>query len=138
MTTFEWAMVSIAAGGFLVTIGSVLGGCIWAVARIQRGMDTKIATESTARAAAITAAMTRFEDAQTVQDHNFGEVGLSLRRFIEEVEKEMHRIEIWGRDNFALKHDVADLRTDIKDMRKDIKDDFTALNSKIDGKGSGK
>jgi hypothetical protein len=33
MTTFEWAMVSIAAGGFILTAAGLLGGCIWASPR---------------------------------------------------------------------------------------------------------
>lgn len=134
MTTFEWAMVSIAAGGFLVTVGSVLGGCIWGVAKIQRATDEKIVAERIDRAAAITTATERFEAAQLAQDHNFGEVGLSLRRFIETVEKEMHAIEMWGRDHYALKDDVKDIRADIRGLRDDLKSDFKELRAVIDAK----
>lgn len=134
MTTFEWAMVSISAAGFLVTTGGVLGGCIWAVARIKQGTGDLVAAERLERAEAIATAMDRFDAAQATQDHNFGEVGLSLRRFIETVEKEMHEIEMWGRDHYALKDDVKDIRSDIKEMRADIKSDITALSTKIDRK----
>lgn len=134
MTTFEWAMVSIAAGGFLVTVGSVLGGCIWGVAKIQLGTDNKIAAERVERAEAIAVALKQFSSSQATQDHNFGEVGLSLRRFIETVEKEMHEIEIWGRDHYALKDDVKDIRADIKDMRTEINLSITELGRKIDKK----
>jgi hypothetical protein len=79
-----------------------------------------------------------FQQDQKVQDNNFAEVGFSLRRFIETVEKEMHKIEIWGRDNFALKSDVIDstdrLREDIKTLGNDIRSDLRDLNGKIDGK----
>lgn len=134
MTTFEWAMVSIAAAGFLVTTGSVIGGSVWAVAKIREATIKQINDERTHRSEAINMALARFDDAQRIQDHNFGEVGLSLRRFIEEVEKEMHEIEMWGRDHYALKEDVKDIRGDIKDMRTEIKADITELGRKIDGK----
>jgi hypothetical protein len=39
MTTFEWAMVSLTALGFLVTVRGVLGGCVWAVAKIKTDVD---------------------------------------------------------------------------------------------------
>jgi septal ring factor EnvC (AmiA/AmiB activator) len=132
MSTFEWAMVSIAAAGFLVTVGGVIGSCVWAVGKIRQATEAQIKDERIQRADAITKAMARFDEAQATQDHNFGEVGLSLRRFIEEVEKEMHKIEMWGRDNYALKDDVKDLRTDIKDMRTEIKADIGKLSEKID------
>ena len=132
MTAFEWTMVSISVAGFLVTVGSVIGACVWAVARIKAGTDEQIVAERMERTKAISEAMARFDNAQMSQDHNFGEVGLSLRRFIEEVEKEMHEIEMWGRDHYALKDDVKDIRDDIKEMRNDIKDDFKELNAKID------
>lgn len=134
MTTFEWAMVSIALGGFLVTTGSVLASCIWAVAQIQRATSDQIVLERAERAEAIAKAMDHFDAAQLTQDHNFGEVGLSLRRFIETVEKDMHNIEIWARDNYALKDDVRDIRADIKDMRDEIKTDLRSLSTKIDEK----
>ena len=134
MTTFEWAMVSIATGGFLVTTGGVLASCIWAVAKIKQATGEQIAEERQERAEAIAKAMDRFDAAQSEQDHNFGEVGLSLRRFIETVEKEMHKIEMWGRDNYALKNDVKDIRADINSMRLEIKSDITALGAKIDQK----
>jgi hypothetical protein len=132
MTTFEWAMVSISLGGFILTSGGVLGSCIWAVAKIRQNTLVLIAQERIERAEAVAKALKRFDEAQRIQDHNFGEVGLSLRRFIEEVEKEMHAIEMWARDHYALKEDVKDIRDDIKEMRSEIKSDLAALGKKID------
>ncbi len=131
MTPYEWTMVSISGGGFAVTIGGVLSACVWAVSKIKQSTSEQIAIERTERAAAVAKAMDRFDAAQKTQDHNFGEVGLSLRRFIEEVEKEMHAIEMWGRDNYALKVDTKDIRTDIKEMRAEIKADLKSLSAQI-------
>ena len=136
MTTFEWAMVSIAAAGFLLTAGGVLGGCIWGVAKIKQSTDEQLVVERSDRTNAIAAANARFDAAQVTQDHNFGEVALSLRRFIETVEKEMHSIEMWGRDHYALKDDVREIRADIKGLRDDLKSDFKELRAEI-GKLSG-
>lgn len=134
MTTFEWAMVSISAGGFLLSAGGILAGCIWGVAKIKQHTVEQISAEREIRSEAIAKVAASFAADQKTQDHNFGEMGAALRRFIEEVEKEMHRIEIWGRDNYAIKDDVKALRADIKDMRKEIKDDFSSLSAKIDAK----
>lgn len=145
MTTFEWAMVSIAAAGFLVTAGSVIGGCVWGVVNIKAGVDDKI-TDERIRIDAIFEAerenyarsmkdfAAEFSAEQKAQDHNVGEMGAALRQYIANVEKEMHKIEIWGRDHYAIKDDVKDLRTDIHAMRTEIKTDITELGRKIDNK----
>lgn len=134
MTTFEWAMVSIAAGGFILTLGGTLAGCIWGVAKIKQYTVEEIATEQRIRADAIAKVAADFAADQKTQDHNYGEMGNALRRFIETVEKEMHAIEMWGRDNYALKDDVKVIRTDIKEMRNEIKSDIKDLRSAIDAK----
>ena len=134
MTTYEWTMVAISSSGFLVTIGGVIAACVWAVAKVKQGTMEHIKDERVQRADAIHKAMLRFEETQTIQDHNFGEVGLSLRRFIEQIEKKVHEVEIWCRDNYALKHDVADVRRDIREMRAEVVTDIKELGKKIDGK----
>lgn len=73
-----------------------------------------------------------FNKGQTSQDHNIGELGLSLRRYIENVEKEMHRIEIWGRDNYVQKAELEGLRTDLRALAVDIKIDLKELDKKLD------
>jgi len=134
MTTYEFTMVCIASGGFLVTIGGVIGACVWAVAKIKQSTIGHIKDERIQRADAINKAMKRFAETQATQDHNFGEVGLSLRRFIEQIEKKVYEVELYGRDNFALKNDVADVRKDIKEMRAEIVTDIKELGKKIDSK----
>src|SRR6266705_2874510 len=127
MTAFEWTMISITALGILLTGGVTLAACVWAVATIKQGTIDQITEERTERAAAIAKAMDRFDAAQLTQDHNFGEVGLSLRRFIETVEKEMREIERRTGATYALKDDVKEVRKDIKEMRAEIKSDITTL-----------
>jgi hypothetical protein len=134
MNTFEWTMVSISAAGFLVTVGGIIAACVWAVSKIREGTAETISSERTQRAEAIQHALKRFDEAQEVQDHNFGEVGLSLRRFIEQIEKKVYEVELYGRDHFALKNDVAEVRKDIKEMRAEIVTDIKELGKKIDSK----
>lgn len=78
----------------------------------------------------------RFDREQKSQDHNFGEVGAAVRQYIANVEKEMHEIEIWARDNFVLKDDFVKatdrLEDAIKAMAASIKSDFRDLTKKID------
>jgi hypothetical protein len=132
MTTYQWAMVSIAAAGFLVTIGGMIGACVWAVARVKETTVELIKEERIQRGVDINTAMKRFEEAQDTQDHNFGEMGSALRAFIQQIEKKVYEVELYGRDNYALKHDVFEVRKDIKEMRADIKSDITELGRKID------
>lgn len=146
MTTFEWAMVCLTGAGFLLTAGGVLGGCIWAVAKIKSDIDEKITAEriridtifeaereNDARSMKDFAA--QFASEQKVQDHNAGEMGAALRQYIANVEKSMHEIEIWGRDHYVQKPEfekaVDALRSDITRLGADIKTDIRNLDNKI-------
>lgn len=136
MTTFQWATLILGALGFLTTwIGMIVGGTRW-VEGIKTGVAEKLASEREETNRMVTAVETKFIADQKVQDHNFGEVNAAMRQYIANVEKEMHEIEIWGRDNFALKSEVEKstnaIRDDIKEMRADIKSDLRDLNTKID------
>lgn len=147
MTTFEWVMVSLTAAGFLLTACGVLGGCVWAVAKIKSDIDEKITAERLRidtifeaerenDARSMKDFATKFASEQKIQDANAGEMGAALRQYIANVEKEMHAIEIWGRDHYAQKPDVeksfTSLREDIRGMTGEIKADIRALAAKID------
>jgi hypothetical protein len=138
MTVFEWGMLSVAVLGFLITAGSVLGGCVWAVAKINMEVSARIDQERISTDQALKDLAADFAENQRTQDHNFGEMGSALRRFIESVEKEMHKIEMWGRDHYAQKPEVEKaigaLREDIKAGFTEIKNDIRALSTKVDSK----
>jgi hypothetical protein len=80
-----------------------------------------------------------FHDAQRIQDNHVGEMGAALRRFIETVEKEMHSIEIWNRDNFVQKGEFEratdSIKADIKAMASDIKADIKDLKGRARRQG---
>ncbi|MBR1230191.1 hypothetical protein JQ600_35440 [Bradyrhizobium sp. AUGA SZCCT0176] len=139
--------------GFLITWTSGVIGLTRAVSRIKEDTSEKIASEELARTEAIAAASAArnekmdglrrdFNEAQRAQDNNVGEMGAALRRFIETVEKEMHAIEIWGRDNYVQKGEferATDRMTEaIKAMGTDIKSDFRErleeMSKRINGK----
>lgn len=147
MTTFEWVMVGLTAAGFLVTVAGVLGGCIWTVAKIKSDIDEKITAERLRidtifeaerdnDAKSMKDFAVQFAAEQKVQDNNAGEMGAALRQYIANVEKEMHAIEIWGRDHYAQKPDVEKsfdmLIENIRIMTAEIKSDIRALTAKID------
>jgi hypothetical protein len=149
MGTFQYVMIALTVVGILITSGGVVGACVWAVAKIKADITEKISEERTRVDMMFEAERENtsrdmrgfaleFAAEQKSQDHNTGEMGAALRRHIENVEREMHKIEIWGRDNYALKDDVnqsiSTVRDDIKAMRSDIKSDFRDLNTKIDQK----
>jgi hypothetical protein len=76
-----------------------------------------------------------FATEQKEQDHNVGEMGAALRQYIANVEKEMHQIEIYGRDHYAKEKNVdkaiAAMLDHIRSMTQEIKTDIRALDSKI-------
>lgn len=137
-------MLGIAAIGLLGTwIGFAIKGTSW-VEAIKRDTATKIADEVLARNQALAQEKVsrdnevdqlrrEFEAAQKSQDLNVGEMGAALRRFIETVEKEMHAIEIWGRDNYVQKGEFEratdSIRSDIKALGADIKSDIKELKA---------
>lgn len=126
---------TIAAAAFALNfIVQIIGG-VWAVASIKSDLAKQISEEREETLRAISDLELKFLNDQKKQDHNFGEVGAAMRQYIANVEKEMHAIEIWGRDNFALKTEVAkatdSIREDIKAMAADIKTDIRELASKV-------
>lgn len=126
----EMSIIAIAAF-ILNAIGGIIG-LVWAVAKIKAELTTQITEEREETSRQFAALRAEFVLDQKTQDHNFGEVGAAMRQYIADVEKKVREVEIWGRDNFAMKDDVRDILKDIKDMRSDIKSDFKELNAKID------
>ena len=151
MTDYQWVMPAIAVGGFLITGGSILVAITRAVTAIKHDTSEKIAAEVLARTEALAAATDKrnsemelirrdFQESQKSQDNNVGEMGAALRRFIENVEKEMHAIEIWNRDNFVQKGEFEratdSIKADIKAMASEIKADIKDLKIELGGKAN--
>jgi hypothetical protein len=97
-----------------------------------RKFSDRFAEEKLERTKALSSAVTErdaqidklrkdLEDSQLHQDRSSGELGLSLRRHIEEVAKKMHENEIWNRDNFVRKPELDAVRSDIKDLSAEMR-----------------
>lgn len=142
MTTFETWMLVVTSTGLLLTMVGTIVAVTRGVEKIKQDTSAKIAEEVMARTeamseeandrvVAVDALRREFESSQKGQDSNTGEMGAALRRFIETVEKEMHKIEIWGRDHYVQKPEfekaIDSVRTDIRDMRADLKADIGKL-----------
>jgi hypothetical protein len=130
----ESIYIAVAAFAFNA-VGGIIG-LVWAVAKIKAELTKQITEERQETLGQFAELRAEFIREQKSQDHNFGEVGAAMRQYISNVEKEMHEIEIWGRDNFVLKDDFVkatdSLGKAIRDMAADIKSDFKDLNTKID------
>lgn len=124
----------VAVAAFLLNAGLAVGAAVWAVGKIRTDNAEKIAEVRIGIDAKILEMTERFSREQRAQDHNFGEVGAAMRQKIADVESEMHRIEIWGRDNYVQKGELSALRQDLKDWAADIKKDIRDLDAKIDAK----
>jgi hypothetical protein len=137
--------------GFLITWTTGVIGLVKAVQSIKTDVSEKIAAEVLARTTALSDAVVKrneemetlrrdFIEAQRIQDNHVGEMGAALRRFIESVEKEMHSIEIWNRDNFVQKGEFEratdSIKADIKAMASDIKADIKDLKVELGGKSN--
>jgi hypothetical protein len=132
MTIFQWCTLILGTMGFIATWTGGVVAITKAVNNIKDYSAEKIAAETEKISERLAEMADRFEQDQKAQDHNFGEVGIAMRQKIADVEKMVREVEIWGRDNYAMKDDVRDILKDIKDMRADIKSDFRDLNTKID------
>lgn len=99
---------------------------------IKQEISEKISAERLARTKALNSAVTdrdaqvekirhEWNENQRAQDNTVGEMGLALRRAIESVEKEMHSIEIWNRDNYVRKQELDSVRSDIKELAAEMR-----------------
>lgn len=140
MTEGEWVAIGIAGIGFLIQGATVLVMRTRDLEQIKQSIDKMVAAERLARTEALNSAVQDRDDEleklvkewninQRAQDSAVGEMGLSLRRFIESVEKEMHKIEIWGRDNYVQKPELDSVRNDIKLLGANIKEMFMEMKS---------
>lgn len=131
---------TIAAAAFGLNVLIQVCGAVWAVANIKSDLAKQIAAEREETMAGFADLKAEFLKDQKAQDHNFGEVGAAMRQYIANVEKEMHEIEIWGRDNFVLKDDFVKatnrLEAAIINMASDIKTDLRGLTAKIDARNN--
>jgi hypothetical protein len=151
MTVAQWIMLGLGIAGFLLTWTGMAVGLTRFAESIKQDTSEKIAAEVLARTKAISALDSarsaeieslrrEFHEAQKAQDSHVGEMGAALRRFIESVEKEMHSIEIWNRDNFVQKGEFEratdSIKADIKAMATEIKADIKDLKIELGGKAN--
>lgn len=135
ITAYQWVTLALGAAGFIGTwlLGAFKLGR--AVAEMQAAIRDEIANERERILAKIDELEQKFEDEQKIQDDRYGEVGHSLRRYIETVEKEMHKIELWGRDNYVQKSEfdkaTDSIKADIKALGSEIKIDLRELKAEL-------
>lgn len=129
---------TIVAAGLALNVVIQVAGAVWAVANIKADLAKQIAAEREETITGFADLKAEFLRDQKAQDHNFGEVGAAMRAYIASVEKEMHEIEIWGRDNFVLKDDFVKatdrLEKAILNTSSEIKADLRSIAAKIEGK----
>jgi hypothetical protein len=122
--------------GFFLTWTAMVVTVTRAVTNIKSSTDQKVAEETAKITERLNGLSEQFEEDQKIQDNRVGEGMLSLRQYTANIEKEMHKIEIWGRDNFVLKPDfhaaIHDLGEAIGRLASDVKDDFRLMHQKLD------
>src|SRR6266403_3539951 len=128
VSIFQWIALVLGAAGFVITWTRTAVSITRAVDKIESDTTSKITSE-------LAKIMEQFNEDQKTQDNRVAEVGLSVRQYIANVEKEMHQIEIWSRDHFVLKADFMKtaerLENAITNMTSDIKSDLRLLTTKI-------
>ncbi len=132
----QWVIVGLGVLGFFLTWTGMVISVTRAVSAIKSDTSEKIAIETTKITDRLNEIHAQFEEDQRTQDNRFGEVALSIRQYVANVEKEMHQIEIWGRDNFVLKSDYVEamrrLERIMEKMASDVAGNFKSLGDKID------
>lgn len=114
------------------TIGVI--GLTRAVENIKTDTSKKIETARNEHEEALAALRYEVLELQKERDRNFGDIGAALRQKIADVEREMHQIEIWGRDNYAVKNDITLIISELRAIRSENKADFSAISAKLDAK----
>ena len=134
MTTYQWVTLGLGAFGFVLTWGLGLFKAGRMVEQMKVAIKLEIAAEKKDVLNKVEALKEQFFEEQKTQDHNFGEVGASMRQYTADVEKKQFEMEIWGRDNYVQKNEFETMRQDIKDLARSIKEDFREVFAKIDAK----
>lgn len=129
VTAFQWVTLGLGVAGFVLTWTGMLISIAKAVGQIKTSTDDKIASETKTITDRITKLSEQFEEDQRKQDNSFGEIALGIRQYVNSVEKQIHMVEIWSRDNFVLK---SDFMLAIERLSAEMKDNFKTLMAKLD------
>lgn len=147
VTVYQWLVLVLGAAGFVITWTRSTVNITRAVEEIKldttekinsvkEEMVVSIAAESERAARAVQSATDNFREDQDTQDRRYAETIHALRSYVQVIEKEMHAIEIWGRDNYVLKTDftraIDTFSRTLDDIAKNFRDDTKALNAKMD------
>ena len=131
MTNYQWVMLGLGALGFLITWTGMWFGAGRFVEQIRAEFRKHIGDEREKIIAEIKKLEDDFDESQRTQDHNFGEVGAAMRQFIADVEKKVHELEIYGRDNYVKIPDfekaIDRLGETFRSAISDLKDDMRSL-----------
>lgn len=114
VTIYQWLLLALGAVGFLITWTRQAVGITRTIDSIEKDTAKKIDAVKDEFLKKFDEISEKFDEEQRVQDQRYGEVANALRGYIASVEKEMHQIEIWGRDNFVLKADFLNAMTRIE------------------------
>lgn len=113
MTEYEALSLSILSGGFVLTLGGIIVAITRAVGKIKEDADKRV-TEAQAVLAL----------QHTDFNSSIATVETSLRQSISDNEKKLLKVEIWVRDHFATKPEMADIigaATALADLTKDVR-----------------
>jgi hypothetical protein len=142
----QWVITAI---GLLVTIGiNLFLSGRWvgsSAAEMKIHVSEKIKDAVREREAVLERLRRDWADSQKSQDNVFGELGASLRQALADLKDDMHNKEMWGRDNYVHKSEVALMREDVKGLRSDlqtmineIKQDFKDSLREVKKESSGR
>lgn len=131
----QWVTVGLGVVGFFVTWTGIAIGWGKAVgtitSEIKEYTSDKISSETKKIQDDLRGLTEHFEDSQRTQDSNVSEVIFSIRQYVANVEKEMHQIEIWGRDNYVQKPEFSAALNRIEEgmriMAREVRADIRAL-----------
>jgi hypothetical protein len=137
MEVYHWLTLALGALGFIVTwfLGAFKFGR--SVEQMKAAIKTEITEERNKIVDRIELMERRFEEDQKKQDHNFGEVGAAVRQYIADVEKEVRKVELYGRDNYVripeFEKAMDRLSGDLKSFAAEIKKDFSERMTELKG-----
>lgn len=147
VTGYQWLVLVLGTLGFIITwtrsavtvtraVDAIKSDTTEKINAVKEELTGAIAAESSRAARAVQEAMDTFREDQDTQDQRYAELISAVRAYVQAVEKEMHAIEIWGRDNYVLKTDftraIDSFSKTLDDIAKTFRDDTKSLNTKMD------
>jgi len=135
VTFYQWLTLAMGTLGFLLTWTATVISVTRAVTKIRDDTTKKIIEETEKLTSRLELIVQKFDVDQRMQDERLMRECVSMRDMMSDFEKELHQVELFGRDNYVQKEEFAAQIQEVKNtfvrMSEEIKKDLKDLATQI-------